>query len=412
MSEAMPTELSFFNINHGFLEALVRGMRSSFLTPDDYRRMTTCETFEDLRSALEETDYGSFLQNEANVGVQTIQRGMEAKLTDEFLFLRANSVEPATTILDFVAKEKMIDNVVLILQGVMNEKSPKELQEKMHPLGKFEGLKTLIGTGTDSDQAINKEFLEDMYKIFLIDTPIAAYFEEYLKNVGIDPENQAAKLGVNYQDVDQIDASLKDADPELMKATLKKYWLEDFYKCVMSLGGTTAEVLGDILMKEADFRVLMVTCNALNTELGAEANVKLMRNPLYPQFGYLYPEGHLSIYKVFNDASARAALEPYPQYAKLYDECKSLYEAEADKSDLWNANAVEDLIMRKNVNMFEMAFEHQFHFGVFYAWLKLKEQEIKNVRWIANMISLKMAKEEGIAGIEPIFDPSSEWRKL
>jgi len=406
----MPTELSFFNVNHGFLEALVRGLRSSFLTPDEYRRMTTCETLDDLRSALEETDYGTFLQNEAAVGVQTIQQGMEQKLQDEFYFLRANSVEPATTILDFVAKEKMIDNLVLVVQGVMNDKKPRELESKLHPLGKFEGLKVIMGEGADADTKIDAKWLEDTYRIFLVDTPIATYFEEYLKNFGIDPDNEAPKLAV---DLSTVDASLKNADPELMKATLKKYWLEDFYKTVMALGGTTAEVLGDILMKEADFRVLMVTCNALNTELGTETNVKMLRNPLYPQFGYLYPEGHANIYyKAFNEASVRVALEGYQSYLKLYDECKSLYEADTDKSSMGSATAVEDLVMRKNVNMYEMAFEHQFHFGVFYAWVKLKEQEIKNVRWIANMISLKMAKDSGFGGIEPIFDPNSEWRRL
>jgi len=405
----MPSEISFFNINHGFLEAVVRGLRGNFLTPDEYRRLTTCDTLDDLRSALEETDFGTFLQNEAAVGVQEIQKGMEQKLCDEFYFLRANSVEPATTILDFVAKEKMIDNLVLVIQGVMNDKKPKELESKLHPLGKFEGLKVIMGEGADSETKIDAKWLEDTYRIFLCDTPIAGYFEEYLKNFGIDPENEAPKLAVDFT---QIDSALKAADPELMKATLKKYWLEDFYKTVMNIGGTTAEVLGDILMKEADFRVLMVTCNSLNTELGSETNAKAERNPLYPQFGYMYPEGHNSLYKAFNDQSARAALEPYAQYVKIFDECKTLYEADTDKSKLGESNAVENLIMRKNVNMYEMAFEHQFHFGVFYAWLKLKEQEIKNVRWISNMITLKMAKDSGFGGIETIFDPNSEWRKL
>jgi V-type H+-transporting ATPase subunit d len=41
-----------------------------------------------------------------------------------------------------------------------------------------------------------------------------------------------------------------------------------------------------------------------------------------------------------------------------------------------------------------MAFEDQFHFGVFYAYLRLKEQEIKNVVWLAELVSLNVDKSK------------------
>jgi V-type H+-transporting ATPase subunit d len=48
-----------FNIQHGFTEALVRGMRSSFLPDSDYHHLTQCESLEDVKLNLTESDYGS-----------------------------------------------------------------------------------------------------------------------------------------------------------------------------------------------------------------------------------------------------------------------------------------------------------------------------------------------------------------
>merc|ERR1712008_399463 len=195
---------------------------------------------------------------------------------------------------------------------------------------------------------------------------------------------------------------LTSADLEIMKAMLKKAWLEDFYEFVQSLGGTTAEVLGHMLMMEADFRVLLVTLNALNTNLSLEGKLK-DRNALYPSFGYLYPEGVRKLQKAWNDTTVRAALEPYGKYLALFDQVKQFYEAEGEgKSGA--LQSIEDLMYQENVHMFEMAFEQQYHFGVYYAWVKLREQEIRNVRWIANMVILN-TKDHIDNTIVPIFQP-------
>merc|ERR1719454_2428695 len=116
-----------------------------------------------------------------------------------------------------------------------------------------------------------------------------------------------------------------------MKATLKKAWLEDFNSFCQGLGGTTQEVMGHMLNMEADFRVLLVTLNALNTDLSTESKLQ-DRNSLYPSFGYLYPEGTKELRKAWNETTVRTALEPYAKYLALYDQVKQFYDSDTDKS--------------------------------------------------------------------------------
>jgi len=317
------------------------------------------------------------------------------KLADEFNYLKAQTVEPCTTILSFIAREKMIDNICMIIQGALNQKAPKELAEKVHPLGAFEGMKEIMSDGFE----VQDNFVS-LYRVFLVDTPIGPYFEEYLKEAGLDKEkDEMPRPGVEAGEVGSI---LTNADLEIMKAMLKKAWLEDFYEFVQSLGGTTAEVLGHMLMMEADFRVLLVTLNALNTNLSIEGKLR-DRNALYPSFGYLYPEGVRELQKAWNDTTVRAALEPYGKYLALFDQVKQFYEADSEKG-IGALQSIEDLMYQENVHMLEMAFEQQYHFGVFYAWVKLREQEIRNIRWIANMVILN-TKDHIDNTIVPIFQP-------
>lgn len=389
-------ELSFFNVNHGFSEAVVRGLRSGFLSPEDYRRLGNSDTLEDLRSSMEETDYGTFLQDEPSpLLVSTVSKKCYEKLSDEFNYLKAQTVNPASVIMDYIAREKMIDNICMIIQGALNNKAPKELQEKVHPLGNFEGMKEIMSDGFDVQGGF-----DNLYRIFLVDTPIGPYFEDYLKVCGLDKEKEDSRPGVEAADVGNI---LTSADLEIMKAMLKKAWLEDFYGYVQTLGGTTAEVLGHMLMMEADFRIMLVTLNALNTNLSVESHLA-DRNALYPSFGYLYPEGVKELNKAWNDTTVRAALEPFGKYLALFDQVKQFYEADQSGGERTNFQSIEDLMYQENVHMYEMAFEQQYHFGVYYAWVKLREQEIRNIRWIANMVILN-TKDHIDSTIVPIFQP-------
>eukprot|EP00921_Rhytidocystis_pertsovi_P023053 GHVQ01036721.1.p1 GENE.GHVQ01036721.1~~GHVQ01036721.1.p1 ORF type:complete len:397 (+),score=48.91 GHVQ01036721.1:214-1404(+) len=392
----------WFNIKDGYAEGLCRGLRSGFLTAEDYRRMGMAESLEDLRSALEDSDYGSFLCDEpAPLAVTTITMKCRQRLSDDFRHLRSQANEPLGRFLDFVAAEKMIDNVIGLIQGTLNKKNAQELLIRVDPMGWFPEMRLIAAMDLTASY-------DELYRTLLIETPVGPYFEKYLE------ATQTAE-GESSRSMAEVASIFSESDIEIMRNSLKKAWLEDFCGFCESLGGTTAEVMTNILKFEADFRVLTVTLNSINTTLGASAQLQ-DRNALYPAFGYLYPEGTDRIRKAWNDSTVRAALEPFPKYAALYEECKAFYmrEGEAPTGSAMELKAIasdsstkykslEDLLYAETVTLCELAFEQQFHYGIFYAWVKLKEQEIRNVQWIADMIL--MHRKEHIDSIIPIFAP-------
>lgn len=55
---------------------------------------------------------------------------------------------------------------------------------------------------------------------------------------------------------------------------------------------------------------------------------------------------------------------------------------------------LDDVMFEELTKKYSIAFEQQFHYACFYAYIKIKEQEIKNIVWLAEMISLDV-KDSG-----------------
>lgn len=51
---------------------------------------------------------------------------------------------------------------------------------------------------------------------------------------------------------------------------------------------------------------------------------------------------------------------------------------------------INDVIYTATSKRMSQAFLRGFHYAAFYAYLRLKEQEIKNVKFLAEMVSLKV----------------------
>lgn len=48
---------------------------------------------------------------------------------------------------------------------------------------------------------------------------------------------------------------------------------------------------------------------------------------------------------------------------------------------------LDKLLYEEEVKKCVMCFEQQFHYGVFYSYMKLREQEIRNVMWISECVA-------------------------
>ena len=126
------------------------------------------------------TDYGPYLANEASpLFTSTIVDRCTRKLVDDWKAMRAQADEKLARFLDFCTYGHMIDNVVLIVTGALHERDVQELLDKCHPLGMFDSIATLAVA----------QSMRELFRLVLVDTPLAPYFSENLTHEDLDEMN-------------------------------------------------------------------------------------------------------------------------------------------------------------------------------------------------------------------------------
>jgi len=323
---------------------------------------------------LQETDYGQMLANDAVLSPPVFEARAIDKLVTEFFYLRSQAVEPLSTFLDYITYEYMIENVMLLLRGTLSGRNINDLIRQCHPLGMFrESTMKSIPTFEASPRGY-----AELYETVLVDTPVGVYFQQYL-------EQSAAKVTV----ASEVRNVLEEVQLEILKSSLLKLYLEDFYSFCEKVGGETARVMCELLRARADRNALNITLNSFGTPLNDPSMREAYRRNLYPSIGELYPEGTELLVKVDEDAKLLQSLVSYPVYHSLLE--KSLSEE----------FTLDDEFFKYEGKLLELSFESQMHFGVFYGYVKLKEQEIRNLVWIAECI-LQRRKDQ-IGKYVPIF---------
>ena len=141
-----------------------------------------------------------------------------------------------------------------------------------------------------------------------------------------------------------------------------------------------------ILSFEADRRSINITINSFGTDLSKERRAKL-----FPTIGRLFPEGNNNLARADDVEQVRAAVEYIPEYRSFF-ESSTQSSAHANGAsdgyeDRGTASHLEDRFFTQEVHLNKLAFMQQFSYAVFYSYIKLKEQEIRSLTWIAECIA-------------------------
>jgi V-type H+-transporting ATPase subunit d len=136
-----------------------------------------------------------------------------------------------------------------------------------------------------------------------------------------------------------------------------------------------------ILEFEADRRTINITINSFGTELSKEQRARL-----FPAIGRLFPEGNNQLAKAEDIDQVRQVCENISEYRSFFSD-SSVAQGNGNSDGQGVADHLEDRFFRTEVHHNKQAFLQQFQYGVFYSYMKLKEQEIRNITWIAECIA-------------------------
>lgn len=339
----------------------MRGYRNTLLTSQSYGnvggdpgskdllliplQLTQCETIDDVKMQLGPS-YGDTLSSlPPNPSTSALASKTTEKLVADFRYLQGQCTGSLSKFMEYLTYSYMIDNVALLITGTLHERDTKELLERCHPLGWFETMPVLC-------VATN---IEELYNSVLIETPLAAYF----------------KGSLSHQDLDELNI-------EIIRNTLYKNYLEDFYHFVNNdpeMAMTpTGEIMSEILEFEADRRAINITINSFGTELTKE-----QRKKLYPEFGKLYPEGMLMLSRAEDVEGVSLAVSGVGDYKRFFDEVGLNQGGNMGAGNMQGGSGadqktLEDLFYHKEAELSKMVFTRQFTHAVIYAWVKLREQ--------------------------------------
>jgi V-type H+-transporting ATPase subunit d len=260
------SDLIFFNIDDGYAEAFLRGLRKGFLTDNNYNVIRNTHLLKDLKTVLLDTDYGDYVKDWNETDTTSLKLLLKRKLADEVDYLQTVAGPELQKFIQMIRHKYMIDNVINIIEGSKNRTAKDIIQSRSEPLGYLPEIQGLVN--------LEARKIDELYEDVLIDTEVGYYFSTFLEEV------------LSTSDVKQISTIqnfLAELKPEKIKNYLKKIWLEHFYLYCKTLKNTTSEIMEDLLKFEADCQAIQIVYNSLAYDFNQFQEEE--RRRVIPNFG-------------------------------------------------------------------------------------------------------------------------------
>ncbi|KAJ9467278.1 V-type proton ATPase subunit d, partial [Diplonema papillatum] len=211
---------------------------------------------------------------------------------------------------------------------------------------------------------------------------IAVYFDGAIYDTMTILELPIMKFFQHEQE--RVEFESDQSSMEYVHAMFKKAYLEQFYDLCQEIGGETWTVMKDILEFEADRTVIGLTRNCFGNK---DIRPGLERSRLFPNFGTLV-DWHARIADCDDDEALRAVLGD--EKAGLHHWRNLISGSSGGLGENTSvASAMETRFIEKSIELNRTSMANSFHYGVFYSWLKLREQELSNLFWICACIEMK-----------------------